>query len=181
MYLYLYFYHLTILWASLNEKADILCLMRICICIIQLFCEQHWTKMSISCGILSSLHLTCGQSKHPKLFQHQNYLLGPFNQGILWANTILLKNKPHKKCIWTFIRQTYWKFSLKVFFNWILQSLKVCHCFSRLSVLASWGRRENFAHNISRYSHCCNILKVIIRRYLQIFLRSQHFVILCIE
>ena len=34
---------------------------------------QHWTKMSISCGILSSLHqMICGQLKHPKLFQPQN-------------------------------------------------------------------------------------------------------------
>ena len=34
---------------------------------------QHWTKMSISCGILSSRHqMICGQLKHPKLFQPQN-------------------------------------------------------------------------------------------------------------
>ena len=36
---------------------------------------QHWTKMSISCGILSSLHqMICGQLKHSKLFQPQNNL-----------------------------------------------------------------------------------------------------------
>ena len=53
--------------SSIEQKCRYVHLL-LCICIIQLFCEQHWTKMSISCGILSSLHLTCGQRKHPKLF-----------------------------------------------------------------------------------------------------------------
>ena len=59
-----------IIWpflSSIEQKCRYVHLL-LCICIIQLFCEQHWTKMSISCGILSSLHLTCGQRKHPKLF-----------------------------------------------------------------------------------------------------------------
>ena len=44
---------------------------------------QHWTKMSISCGILSSLHrMICGQLKHPKLFQPQNNL----REHILFSN-----------------------------------------------------------------------------------------------
>ena len=87
---YLYLHH----FISSNEQTCIyvlfLCFMCIFICIIQLFCEQRSTKMSISCGILSFLHLTCGQRKHSKLFQHQNYLLGPFNLSKLWANTKFL-------------------------------------------------------------------------------------------
>ena len=65
-----YKYSVFIIWpflSSIEQKCRYVHLL-LCICIIQLFCEQHWTKMSISCGILSSLHLTCGQRKHPKLF-----------------------------------------------------------------------------------------------------------------
>ena len=51
------------------------------ICIIWPFREQHWTKLSISCTFLSSPHLTCGQRKHTKLFQHENYSMEAIGLG----------------------------------------------------------------------------------------------------
>ena len=50
--------------------------------------------------------------------------------------------KPLPKVFKLRILSGCWGLVLKVFS--ILQSLKVCHCFSQLSVWAPWGRPENF-------------------------------------
>ena len=95
---------------------------------------QHWTKMSISCGILSSLHqMICGQLKHPKLFQPQNNL----RVHILFSN-------------YTNIELPLTKISNNEFFQPIIDKVFKCVIgrFSRFSVLVSSERRKNIAARI---------------------------------
>ena len=95
---------------------------------------QHWTKMSISCGILSSLHqMICGQLKHPKLFQPQNNL----RERILFSN-------------YTNIELPLTKISNNEFFQPIIDKVFKCVIgrFSRFSVFVSSERWNNIAARI---------------------------------
>ena len=119
------------------------------ICIIWPFREQHWTKLSISCTFLSSPHLTCGQRKHTKLFQHENYSMEAWEAFVEKKTTKGFIFKPLPKVFKLRILSGCWGLVLKVFS--ILQSLKVCHCFSQVSVWAPLGQTRKLS--ISTYFH----------------------------